>query len=101
MNDKKLSTTSTSKKGLVLSWVSSWLLSIIVVVGVFCTDKDMSLIVTICGFSWAETGIYDAFYNWKSKCENKSKYAQSWVEKLADKYGIENITPIIQSIIQD
>lgn len=91
----------TSKIGIVLSWASSWILSIIAIIGVFFTNKDMSILATICGFSWVETGIYDAVYNWKSKCENRSKYAQCWVEKMADKYGIENITSIIQSIIQD
>ena len=92
---------STNKVGLILSWLSSWLLSVIAIIGIFFTERDMTLMVTICGFSWAETGVYDAFYNWKSKCENRSKYAQHWVEKMADKYGIESIVSIIQSIVQD
>ena len=30
---------------------------------------------------------YSAFYLWKSKVENKSKFAQKWVAEMADKYG--------------
>ena len=37
----------------------------------------------------------------KSKTENKAKYAQRFIEQMAEKYGIENIVEITKSIIED
>lgn len=92
---------STSKTGIIISWTSSIILSIIIAIGVFFTEKDMAVLATVCCASWVETGVYDAVYAKKTERENKAKYAQYFVEKMADKYGIENITNLINSVIQN
>lgn len=93
--------TTTTKRLGVLSWSTAIILTAILVYGTFCTDIDMGTLTIIVGASWGEIAAYNAIYAWKSKCENKLKITYDCVERLADKYGIDAITPILQSIIND
>lgn len=65
------------------------------------TERDMADFTTMLCSMWAAWAAYGGFYQWKSKCENRAKYAQKFIDSMADKYGIEAIAPIAQSIIQD
>lgn len=65
------------------------------------TERDMSDFTTLVCSMWAAWATYGGFYQWKSKCENRAKYAQKFIDSLADKYGIDAIAPIAQSVIQD
>lgn len=49
----------------------------------------------------AEVSVHTAFYSNKSKKENSLKIAYDMVDKLADKYGIENVATIFDSINRD
>lgn len=91
----------TMKKWGVLSWLVTIALSVVMTIGVFCTDKDMSQLATVCGFAWADTGVYTAAYAFKERAENKKKIAVSFVKEMAAEYGVENIIPLAQSIIEE
>lgn len=54
---------------------------------------------TICGLTYGEISVYSAVYAYKEKSANKLKISLGFIEKLADKYGIESITPILQGIL--
>lgn len=43
----------------------------------------------------------DRLYFWKAKNENRSKYALKFVEKLADRYGIESTSRILETVLKD
>lgn len=92
---------SVSKKGLAIMFGSAILLTIIIVLLTILRAYDLTVIGEVCTALWGAVGAYSAFYLWKSKVENRHKFAQAWVSEMADKYGIENITPIIQSILED
>lgn len=92
---------STMKKWGILSWGTSIILLILVVIGVFFTDKDMSVLGTVCGLSFAETAVFDGCYAYKERSANKMKMALGFIKELADKYPLSDLSPIIQSVIQD
>ena len=98
MNDKKI---STMKLWGIFSWTVSIIVTIITIIGIFYTDKDMSVLGTICGLTYGEVSVYSAVYAYKEKSANKLKISLGFIERLADKYGIESIAPILQSILQD
>ena len=53
---------STMKKWGVVSWVVTIALSAALVYGVFFTDRNTTDLATVCGFAWADTGVYTAAY---------------------------------------
>lgn len=91
----------TSKKGLAWSLGMAIAFSICVVLMTVFTDKDLTAMSVITSAAWAEVSVYSAIYLQKSKLENKCKYSQRFISDLADKYGIEPITDLAKSIIED
>lgn len=91
---------STMKKWGVVSWVVTIALSAALVYGVFFTDRNMADLATLCGFAWADTGVYTAAYAFKERAENKKKIAVTFVKEMASEYGIENVMTLAQSIIE-
>lgn len=87
----------TSKKALWLSWIVAIILTVIVIIGLENADN----ITTLACLAWGEVTAVHGFYMWKSKNENRSKHAMNLVRELADKYGIENVTGIIDSVLKD
>jgi len=49
--------------------------------------------------SWAETGAATGFYYWKSKNENRAKYAQRFVQKFAKEHGIDAAIRIAEVVL--
>lgn len=91
----------TSKKIAYISDATAIALSAAVVYGSMCTSNDMSSLATVTAAAWVECGAANAFYFWKAKNENRSKYAMRLVKELADKYGIENITHLAEIVLKD
>ena len=91
---------STMKKWGVVSWVVTIALSAARVYGVFFTDRNATDLATLCGFAWADTGVYTAAYAFKERAENKKKIAVTFVKEMASEYGIENVMTLAQSIIE-
>ena len=95
--------TPTMKKWGIISWIATISLTVLFVIYVFFgpTGADTTSFATVVGLSWGEVAVYNACYCFKERAENRMKISLSFINQLADKYGIEAITPIIQSIIQE
>lgn len=98
---ERFSNVPTMKKWGYLSWTAAAILTIILIYGVFKTDRDMDVYATIVGLAWGEVSVYSAVYAWKEKAANKLKITYNFLERLAGKYRIENVAPILESILQD
>lgn len=90
----------TSKLILLVDFIVAILLTIVVIIGAFL-DKDMSQVTVIAGFWDAQMTAAVGFYYWKSKNENRSKYAMKLVRDLAETYGIENVARLAEVILKD
>ncbi len=102
MNNTKASKKiSASKKGLIVIFGSAILTTIAIVVLTIQGGSDLSTLGEVCVALWTAAGAYSAFYLWKSKVENKCKYSQQFLDQMAEKYGIENVIPLLQSILED
>ena len=55
----------------------------------------------VAPLAWAEVTAMNAFYIWKAKNENRAKYAQIFIEKLADKYGAEAAALFADTVLKD
>ena len=51
--------------------------------------------------SWTAFDVAVGFYYWKSKNENRAKYAQRFVLKFADKYGIDAALRMSEIVLKD
>lgn len=100
-NTKASKKVSASKKGLIVIFASAILTTIAIVVLTIQGTSDLSTLGEVCVSLWTAAGAYSAFYLWKSKVENKCKYSQAFLDSMAEKYGIENIIPLLQSILED
>lgn len=92
---------SVSKKGLIVIFGSAILTTIAIVALTIQGGSDLSTLGEVCVALWTAAGAYSAFYLWKSKVENKCKYSQQFLDQMAEKYGIENVIPLLQSILED
>ena len=88
-----------SKKIVVVSWGATILLTILTVVGVFFTERDITPLLTITGLSWGETATATGFYYWKARAENKIKLTKAMVDAWADRYGIEAVANLASIIL--
>lgn len=85
-----------SKKILIFSYL---MLGVFIII--FLTVEDKTAAATVlCGWI-VECGGATAFYFWKAKNENRSKYALEFVRELADKYGLDATARIIESVLKD
>ena len=92
--------TETSKLILYASWIAAITLTVICII---CTllCVDITNLVTIAVCAWGELTAAHGFYYWKAKNENRSKHAMQLVKDLADKYGIEHIVNLANTILKD
>ena len=85
---KMIKKISTTKLWGALSWV----------VAIITQSDGM---ITLCGLAYGEVSVFTVVYANKAKAENKLKISYGFIKKLADKYGIENIIPILEKIIEE
>lgn len=90
-----------SKKLVVMSWATTLILTILTVVGVFFTEKDVTPLLTIASLSWAETAASTGFYYWKARTENKIKLTKAMLDDWADKYGVEAVISLAGIIVNE
>lgn len=62
---------------------------------------DTSAIATLAGTSFITDGAWGGFYYWKSKNENRSKYAQRFVNSYANKYGVDAAIKMAEVVLKD
>lgn len=89
-----------SKKVLIAHIVVSICLSLTAIV---CSLKgmDTTAIATLAGTSFITDGAWGGFYYWKSKNENRSKYAQRFVNSYAKTYGVDAAIKMAEVVLKD
>ena len=89
-----------SKKLLLFSWAVTIILTAITVVlpAVYIPADGLYVVTPL---SWAETAAATGFYYWKSKNDNRAKYAQRFVKKFAEEYGIDAALRISEVVLKD
>lgn len=90
----------TTKILLAASWAAAILFSALAIVFPICGIYSDGLQV-VAPLAWAEVTAMNAFYIWKAKNENRAKYAQIFIEKLADKYGAEAAALFADTVLKD
>lgn len=95
----------TSKKLLYLSYLMAIILIIIVVTTTFMQLDNTNLVI-VAGAWITECAAYSGFYLWKAKNENRSKYAQRFIQKdyvkdLIKEYGADSAIRILETILKD
>ena len=89
-----------SKMMLVFHIFISVCLCITTIIGVF-KGVDVTAIGILAGTSFVTDGTWGGFYYWKSKNENRAKYAQKFVKSMADRYGIDAVCRICELVLKD
>lgn len=62
---------------------------------------DVSDLTNLVQYSFGLDGAWGGFYLWKSKNENRAKYAQQFVLLFADKYGPDFAVQLAQVVLKD
>lgn len=62
---------------------------------------DVSAIAVLAGSSLLTDGAWGGFYFWKSKNENRAKYAQRFIKLFAEKYGIDAAIRVAEVVLKD
>ena len=90
-----------SKKILITNTMITVLLVLATILLNIYTDRDVTAIAALASTSFAVDGTYGGFYLWKSKNENRAKYAQKFVKMFANEYGIENAIKVAELVLKD
>lgn len=92
-----------SKKIVVASYVSTILLTITLVLGVFLAppETNLSPLEVVTGLAWGESGLATGFYYWKARTENKIKLTKVMVDDWAEKYGIDAVTNLASIVLSE
>lgn len=93
-------TATTSKIILFLDLIVAVSLTGVVVYGAF-NGLSMTDVTVVAGLWDAQLGAVIGAYMWKSKNENRSKYAMRLVKDLAETYGIENVIHLAEVVLKD
>lgn len=89
-----------SKRITVLSWTVALILTFLAVV-LPAIGYSVEGVNTALPYSWAEVTAVNGFYLWKAKNENRSKYAQMYVNKIAEQHGIDAAIRIAEVVLKD
>ena len=89
-----------SKKLLIVQYIISAVLLIVAIAGTF-TDHDVTAVAALAGASVLVDGTVAGFYCWKSKNENRAKYAQKFVRLFAKEYGIDAAIRLAEVVLKD
>lgn len=89
-----------SKKLMFFSWAVTIIVTILAIL--FSVHSLPTEVLTIISpLSWAETGTATGYYFWKAKNENRAKYAQKFIQALADKYGTDTAIRLAEIVLKD
>ena len=89
-----------SKKLLIFSWTVTLIMTAATVwVSLKSLPLDGLMIVT--PLSWAASDVATGFYLWKSKNENRAKYAQKFLNEFAKEWGAETAARMAEIVLKD
>lgn len=91
---------SFSKKMMLVYLIVSISLIVATVVGNLC-GQAMVETGALAAASLIVDGTWGGFYLWKSKNNNRAKYAQKFVADFADKYGVDAAIRIAEVVLKD
>ena len=103
MNEKKrnwFADMEFSKKLLLIQCAASALLVLAVVI-VALRGGDITILATLAGGTVLMDGTVSGFYLWKSKNENRAKYAEQFALEFAEKYGFDSAVRITEIVLRD
>ncbi len=89
-----------SKKMLLLHVLISVTLCGVTIAGVL-RGLDVTAIAVLAGTSLVTDGTWGGFYLWKSKNENRAKYAQRFISRFADRYGADVALRAMETVLKD
>lgn len=89
-----------AKKILIVHIFISVCLCVTTAIGTFLR-VDVTAVGVLAGISLGADGAWGGFYYWKSKNENRSKYAQRFVRLFAKEYGIDAAIRIAEVVLKD
>lgn len=89
-----------SKKMLILHIFITVCLCVTTVIGSFL-GVDVTAVGALAGTSFVTDGAWGGFYLWKSKNENRAKYAQKFIRLVADRYGVDAAIRIAEVVLKD
>ena len=89
-----------SKKLLIFSWSVTIVLTALLVIFPIYQITIEGLIV-VAPLSWTETGVATGYYYWKSKNENRAKYAQIFLKEFAGTWGSDIAVRMAEIVLKD
>ena len=89
-----------SKTALAVQYLISVILIGVVIVGTVA-GIDVNAIAILAGSSILGDGTVTGFYFWKSKNENRAKYAQEFMDRYAKEYGVDAAASIASIVLKD
>ena len=89
-----------SKKLLIFCWAVTLVLTLVtVLVSLWSLPLDGLIVVT--PLAWAASDVVTGFYLWKSKNENRAKYAQKFLNEFAKEWGAETAARMAEIVLKD
>ena len=89
-----------SKKITVLSWSVALVLTFLAVV-LPIYEVSIEGVLAAMPYSWGAVTAVQAFYLWKAKNENRSKYAMRYVDKIAKQHDVETALRVAEIVLKD
>lgn len=89
-----------SKKLLFFSWTVTLVLTA-ATIGVSLASLPLDGLIIVTPLSWTETGVATGYYFWKSKNENRAKYAQRFLKEIANEWGADIAVRMAEIVLKD
>ena len=89
-----------SKKLLFFSWAITLLLTADTI-WMSLQSLPLDAMIVITPLAWTETGVATGYYYWKSKNENRAKYAQKFLREIAREWGAETAVRMAEIVLKD
>lgn len=89
-----------SKKLLFFSWAITLLLTVDTIL-MSLQSLPLDAMIVITPLAWAETGVATGYYYWKSKNENRAKYAQKFLKEMAREWGADTAIRMAEIVLKD
>ena len=89
-----------SKKLLFFSWAITLLLTVDTIL-MSLQSLPLDAMIVITPLAWTETGVATGYYYWKSKNENRAKYAQKFLREIAKEWGADTAVRMAEIVLKD
>lgn len=89
-----------SKKLLFFSWAVTLILTVDTI-WMSLQSLPLDAMIVITPLAWTETGVATGYYYWKSKNENRAKYAQKFLREIAKEWGADTAVRMAEIVLKD